>query len=413
MTQFGVAHPTIVKYSDRRSSSSISLPDGLESVDDCCRAQQGLYMSPSRIPRPGGGAPSPLGPNADLQRNNQAGSPGGNGSGIRSAPGSPANFKPNPVFIQPRGANSLSPSPPQQHPARLPQPKRRPKPPSPELEDAITLTPPSNARRRPEGSPDLGVVGSGLPRPRPRGVSGGINSPGGPYVGPTLPNGSPRSCLRQPSTPSLSTVDRNRVQAGMGVVKNDPAGASGGPADSPRRARAASAAADTRNAPLPPTSTIAVPAVPHLFAPSFAESREPSVPPHIRIRLRLIHHLGVVLGMDAQGISSKIDVPGLLARVDAAYDRGHSAVAGSAALGRDSSDSSQSSVTSGLPLPLRPISDEGNHGAGMGKRGSKGEKGVMGMFRRLGRSQKGEEERVPVAYTSVTPEGESDSLRHR
>ena len=81
--------------------------------------------------------------------------------------------------------------------------------------------------------------------------------------------------------------------------------------------------------------------MPLLFEPSFAESRESSVPPHIGIRLRLIHQLGVVLGIDAQGISSKIDVPGLLARVDAAYDRGHQGMG--------------SSGVSSLPLPVRPV----------------------------------------------------------
>jgi len=48
---------------------------------------------------------------------------------------------------------------------------------------------------------------------------------------------------------------------------------------------------------------------------------EPSVPAHIRSRLRLIHHLGVILGVNAAGISSKIDVPALLAKVDATHDK--------------------------------------------------------------------------------------------
>ena len=47
------------------------------------------------------------------------------------------------------------------------------------------------------------------------------------------------------------------------------------------------------------------------------------VPIHIRVRLRLIHQLGIVLGLDAQGVAAKIDIPSLLARVDAAYDKGH------------------------------------------------------------------------------------------
>jgi hypothetical protein len=152
-----------------------------------------------------------------------------------------------------------------------------------------------------------------------------------------------------------------------------------------------------------------------LFAPSFAESREPSVPPHIRVRLRLIHQLGVVLGIDAQGISSKIDVPGLLARVDAAYDRGYQG-AGAGRMGErgmsSSAMSSGASVSSisGLPMPTRCVVNTG--GDSCARRGDKDrdkdkDRGMFGMFKRFGRD-KGpgkEEERTPSAFTSHSPEG--------
>jgi hypothetical protein len=147
-----------------------------------------------------------------------------------------------------------------------------------------------------------------------------------------------------------------------------------------------------------------------LFAPSFAESREPSVPPHIRVRLRLIHQLGVVLGIDAQGISSKIDVPGLLARVDAAYDRGYPGkmdrVVGSSGGVSMVSLGSTGSV-SGLPMPNR-----GGAGGGSDPRREPGrdkdkEKGMFGMFKRFGREHKGrEDERVPVTFPVSGAEGE-------
>ena len=175
------------------------------------------------------------------------------------------------------------------------------------------------------------------------------------------------------------------------------------------RTRATSAAADTR----PPTDE-PKPPMP-LFAPSFAESREPSVPPHIRIRLRLIHQLGVVLGIDAQGISSKIDVPGLLARVDAAYDRGYQGAGGAKMNERGRSSSSMSngasvSSISGLPMPTRPGADTTSSPEvrnGGRERDKDKERGMFGMFKRFGKD-KGvgkDEERTPFAFTSHSPEG--------
>jgi hypothetical protein len=125
--------------------------------------------------------------------------------------------------------------------------------------------------------------------------------------------------------------------------------------------------------------------MPLLFEPPFAESREPSVLPHIRVRLRLIHQVGVVLGMDAQGISSKIDVPGLLARVDAAYHRGHQGQSGNGNGG-----------ISSLPFPIRPMTEvkgmamtlamvESTSSGVVVVKNKGGDGGMMGMIRRFGR----------------------------
>lgn len=83
------------------------------------------------------------------------------------------------------------------------------------------------------------------------------------------------------------------------------------------------------------------------------------VPLHIRVRLRLIHQLGTVLGLDAQGIASKIDIPGLLARVDAAYDRGHADL--------------------GLGLPMESTPSGGGTGSTGERKG-----GVMSVLKRMG-----------------------------
>ena len=283
-------------------------------------------MSPSRIPRPG------VSPNCADPR-----SPG---SAIRSAPTSPAppqGFKPNNPFA---ARSHLSPTQPTNSSARIApiqaQTKRRPKPPSPDDTDSPS---PSHYRRpiQSVASPE-----SNLPR-----------TPGG---------GTPRSCLRQPSTPALSSVDIQK-----------------------QRARAVSAAADGR-----PMRPVEHPPMPLLFEPSFAGSREPSVPPHIRVRLRSIHQLGVVLGMDAQGISSKIDVPGLLARVDAAFNRDNLGPPVTTVNGNGSEPGAGIGGISSLPLPTRPVAmqESPSMSGGMAVKTSKtgsGAGGMMGMIKRLGR----------------------------
>lgn len=47
-----------------------------------------------------------------------------------------------------------------------------------------------------------------------------------------------------------------------------------------------------------------------------------NVPTHIRLRLRLIHQLGIVLGVPPSRISEVLDISGLLARVDATFEKG-------------------------------------------------------------------------------------------
>lgn len=384
-------------------------------------------MSPSRIPRPQGShttPPSPLGPNAEAFRNanhphplphaqqsvahsqnaiSGAGSPktiqaGAFNHGNHGSPTS--GFKPNPSFIQPR-PNPVQ-SPPNGGSPRIPIPNnrsKRPKPPvaeeeSPKRGGNVNVN--VNVNSAGFGSPDGGA--SGIPRP-----SRGIGSPTVPPHNGMNPN--PRSCLRQPSVPALSATSKAQ--------------------DPVKRNRATSAAADIRPLISPPVTTLpSNTGVAHspmgaspmpLFAPSFAESREPSVPPHIRVRLRLIHQLGVVLGIDAQGISSRIDVPGLLARVDAAYDRGYQGKmdrGGSGGSGVSMSSAGSVSSISGLPMPNRSPDPGQIAGRVIGKEREKDkEKGMFGMFRKFGREHKGkEEERVPLTFSNQTVEGESASL---
>lgn len=352
-------------------------------------------MSPSRIPRPGGGI-DPRSPSS------------GNGSVIRSAPASPAigipppSHKPNNPFAQ---KQLQSPSPSHSHPtnnqtlspgpARIPQAKRRVKPPS-EYDDGDTHPPSSmvSGFRRPGPG-----IGAGSPEPSQQsqsGVSrlGARNQPSQPG-----PGSGQQRVMRQPSTPNLLVRNPNAI--------NRP-----GPQTEPpnlTRARAASSAATT-SSPIPRTS-------PLLFEPSFAESREPSVPPHIRIRLRLIHQLGVVLGIDAQGISSKIDIPGLLARVDAAYDKGYGSGLGPGQ--GNAKSASANGAVSGLPLPIAT----GGVG-GLDVRESKGNKGkehghgngMMGVFKRFGRKSVPEDVArsgsgsgaVAMGHTGSGSDGESE-----
>ena len=370
-------------------------------------------MSPSRIPRPQGSQapPSPLGPNAEVFRTQtqSVGSPKGNPTNpsIQNAlTGSPKTIqagafnhashphgsvfqKPNSGFIQPRSYPSPnhSPnsnatlSPPSVSNGRLQPRSRRPKPPHADEEIMGHSSSPQQRRNIPT-SPETNS--SGIPRP-----SRGVGSP-------TTTNGNnARSCLRQPSVPALSAPKDQSIKP---------------------RSRSTSAAADTR--PNIPQTKDNPPPMP-LFAPSFEGSREPSVPPHICIRLRLIHQLGVVLGIDAQGISSKIDVPGLLARVDAAYDRGYQGKMDRGYTGSSMISTTSISSISGLPMPNRgrtesqlgPNSNIHNLNKTPDKerereKEKEKERGMFGMFKRFGKERHGkEEERVPLTLHSQTSEG--------
>ncbi|KAK4686251.1 hypothetical protein P7C73_g3879, partial [Tremellales sp. Uapishka_1] len=280
-------------------------------------------MSPSRIPRRGQSAsPGPM----EVRSPNSA---------LRSNPSSPAvttasAFRQNPFTSRLNGTSPLQPTP------KLAQPKRRPKPPpSPEFEEIPLHSPQSQTQSQSHFPP---------------------RQPGYPPQ---------RSCLRQPSTPSL--VRRDEPKA---------------------RARAASAAEISR--PAPP----AIPSQPLPTSLFYMTPKETSVPPHIKIRLKLIHQLGVVLGLDAAGISRKIDIPGLLARVDAAYDRGHLGVVGENA----------ETVTSILPLPRGSSEASASKDGGGKKAESKGSSGVIGIIRRFGRKPVDTEvETTPVLFGSTSP----------
>ncbi|WVR06221.1 hypothetical protein IAU60_003251 [Kwoniella sp. DSM 27419] len=328
-------------------------------------------MSPSRIPRPGvGGSPvassspaggiarSPLGatvhtpvPTATVKSNNPF-------AQMHNRAQAQAQMHGSPTASGGNGGNSGGKG-------GMPQPqKRRPKPPSPDIEDVRTTTAGIQRRPVPTESP------SSLPRPR---LGGGTTGLGLGQMSGHGGAATQRSILRQPSTPSLGpTRDRSS------------------PAQPAGRPRAVSSASAQRQAVVHNTPqhqhipgqgqivnghTTGMRSLPSqkLFESSFLEHREPPVPPHIRVRLRLIHQLGVVLGIDAVGISGKIDIPGLLARVDQAHERerGRAALCNGAG-GVQSPGGSGDGLTGGAS-------------AGFVSRGDKaGGSGVFGMFKRLG-----------------------------
>nr|XP_019045833.1 hypothetical protein I302_06224 [Kwoniella bestiolae CBS 10118]OCF24763.1 hypothetical protein I302_06224 [Kwoniella bestiolae CBS 10118] len=258
-------------------------------------------MSPSRIPRPGGtGSPtittSPLSQstttrpalgtlvhtskNPFAQLHNKQ-SPGPHGSPT------PSN-----------GSGNLTVS--KNVPMNSNMNRRRIKPPSPDLNDDSSFAQPVSRRPVP-----------------PNG--GGSRIPSGPS-----PGSGPhqRSIIRQPSTPLL--VSNRSPQSGNGTGR--PRALSSTSVNRPIIIRGATPNphhGEVTSSSTKPEGGGMMCSLPSqkLFESSFLESREPPVPPHIRVRLRLIHQLGVVLGIDAVGISGKIDIPGLLARVDQAYDR--------------------------------------------------------------------------------------------
>ncbi|WWC95941.1 hypothetical protein V866_002808 [Kwoniella sp. B9012] len=279
-------------------------------------------MSPSRIPRPGGiGSPT------------IATSPLSQSTTTRPALGTLVHTSKNP-FTQlnnksphgsptpSNGSGNLSVSS-----KDIATNRRRIKPPSPDLNDDTSL---SAAVRRPSPASRI---------------------PSGPGPGPNQ-----RTIVRQPSTPLLVS-NRTPTQQPGG---NRPRALSSTSVNRPIIIRGTTPHAQQGEV---TSSTGGMRSLPsqRLFESSFLESREPPVPPHIRVRLRLIHQLGVVLGIDAVGISGKIDIPGLLARVDQAYDR----------------EKDRSSPTTGTGWGGEMVALKGSISPGAGG------KGVLGMFKKL------------------------------
>jgi len=219
-------------------------------------------------------------------------------------------------------------------PSGMTPPGRRPVPTmSPEMSGIPRLTSPNQTQ-----SPRMGQgLGLGMGLGQPMGLPMGINM--------NMP--VPRPAMRQPSTPALLSAARKPI--------SDP----NTPSTRPRAKSTASQLRQPQKLSIP--SPIATPL-----------DRETAVPPHIRVRLRLIHRLGAVLGVEASVIAAKIDIPGLLARVDAAYDRGHGGYI----------DIPGQEVIIGQPgggnMPAGAITSPPQPGPG------KKEGGMMGMFRKLG-----------------------------
>lgn len=258
-----------------------------------------------------------------------------------SVNGTPTSYRPNNTFAQ----RQHSPQPqayrqPAQHPgypstgyggptAPLSVNGRR-RPSEMDVDKASpSASTPISRRPVPPQSPEV----SSLPRlsslaasPRPMPT---------PHPSPRSPQ-TQRAASRQPSTPSSATHSIPRKPV------TDPI---------PTRGQATST---------PPTLTSTPTAVDR-------------VPPHIRSRLRLIQQLGDVLSIDSTAVTAKIDVPGLLARVDAAYVRGYGA-------GQEVPAVAGSPV--GLPLELGASRSH----SGDEKQANRDSKtgGMLGMFKRMG-----------------------------
>ncbi|OCF43932.1 hypothetical protein I317_02202 [Kwoniella heveanensis CBS 569] len=302
--------------------------------------------------------------------------------------------------------------------------RRRPKPPSPDLDEGSGSGSPTlgaGGQKRFASGAGAGDSPSTLPRPRL------ANGPGS-GIGHGLPTGAQghRTILRQPSTPLL-TADRDRRSPSgpVGATTRPRALSSASasaqrqiivrksPMQTPSQAITQTATDGTRSAPGPIAgagSGSGMRSLPSqkLFESSFLEHREPPVPPHIRVRLRLIHQLGVVLGIDAVGISGKIDIPGLLARVDQAYDR-ERFTAGSNCSGNSSSGAAMAYDAGGgmSALPVPRGKNGLNGGAGASGGGASGAGGVLGLFRRLGKKGSGDDAAAATGGFSppTPPEG--------
>lgn len=284
----------------------------------------------------------------------------GNSASSNGGPGNQHQFRPNNPFARPRYS-------PQAHSAPLPAAahggstaplsvngRRR----APDLDTPST---PTAARKPlpPAQSPEV----SGLPRlsslaASPRPMPTPQLSPS-----PALPQPQ-RQATRQPSTPSLTTHSIPRK-----------------PVTDPIPARTRTRSQSVFN---PPT----------LVSTPTATDR---VPPHIRLRLPLIQQLGVVLDLEPSAVAAKIDIPGLLARVDSLYARGHGST-------------TEDSPAGGSPMEMgaytRSYSGEGRDGHKDNKNGGR----VFGVFKRMGGGGKPKASAEEAAPFFLRAEGQSSPI---
>ncbi|WWC88841.1 uncharacterized protein L201_003756 [Kwoniella dendrophila CBS 6074] len=353
-------------------------------------------MSPSRIPRPGGmGSPtintSPLSQSTTTT------------STTRPALGTLVHTSKNPFAqlnnnvnrnVSQNQQNHGSPTPSNGsgnltvNGKGVPVNKRRIKPPSPDLNE--------------DGSPILNSNGSSTRRPVPSSVGDTTKPriPSNPGPGSGSGQGQHRSILRQPSTPALvsssahrsSPVAQSRPRAlsSTSVSVNKPIIVHRNTNNSPNPQEVIlSNQNDTKTKGGMIRSFGSQHKLSSLFfdsssSPSLTTSQvQSNVPIHIRIRLKLIHRLGCLLNIDSIGISSKIDIPTLLARVDHAYDREKDRSLGN-------NNNVEVVALNGSTIPTT----------------NTGSKGVFGMFKRLGGGnntmRKSEENGSKV--NSVTPQ---------
>ncbi|ORX40246.1 hypothetical protein BD324DRAFT_679276 [Kockovaella imperatae] len=342
-------------------------------------------MSPSKIPRLGGLPPSPLGPNGRkisgtttmtettapdtpklgppatihskiASRIPQPASPG------LTARGSPRLQSPITIASSPNSPSSLP----------VPKASHRRKTPS------NGLSPP--VRRASGPAPQS-------PRRRPVPVLSGSDDES------QIPHLTPRRQLRHPaSTMNLGKAPkpikgRSRAKsAAASTTRPDPA-----TADVPAMPT------------ISPTSrlTSLLPAIKTYLFDSSTESRE-AVPPHISSRLKMINQLAEVLGKEPKDLQDVIDIPGLLARVDAAHEKGFGAYPpgeNGGSLGRRTSSAS----TSGSQLNTAEADAPKGHSRSASS--DRGGKRVFGLWKHFGKRGVTEEASSPLIESLSTDDG--------
>ena len=349
-------------------------------------------MSPSRIPRPAL-PPSPLGPGTSKSSDLAAHGP--------TPSRLPQPCSPN-VSKSPRTvttAQSCASALPVPRSRRLPKPASDEDLPWPRRQTSAPA--PQSPKRRPV--PQVGTdEETGIPR---------------------LGTG-PRKVLRQPaSSANLSAnvfgniprpVGRNRAKSAAASTKQ------------PKAALASSPVLPGHSASNQSERTGATPQVKtYLFESSFLDSREPSVPGHIASRLKLIHQLGVVLGVDAKVLQGIIDIPGLLRRVDVAYEKGFGAYTpGDESVGLGWRGSNASATSLPIPTPMSSsassqgrismdvkdgrVSMDGRPGTAAGNNGGKKR---FGMFKRFSKNRSTDPTEVlPVVSDLVTANDNGESV---